>query len=125
MLKDYGIKRRVAVFGLKIEELIKIGDQDKQYKPISKFPTVERDISMFVGKETKFNDIVLNIRKNGGSLVKNIDLFDVFEKEGEKSLALRIKIGSDSKTLTSEKIDAVMKKIIEKLEKNLKVKVRK
>lgn len=125
VLKNYGIKQHVAVFGLKLEELIKIGAQDKQYKPISKFPTVERDISMFVGKETKYADIVSNIQKNGGNLVKNIELFDVFEKEGEKSLALRIKIGSDSKTLTSEEIDAVMEKIVPSLEKNLKVKVRK
>lgn len=125
VLKNYGVKQRVAVFGLKVGELMKISAQDKQYKPISKFPSVERDISMFVGKETKYADIVSNIQKNGGNLVKNIKLFDVFEKEGEKSLALRIKIGSDSKTLTSEEIDAVMKKIISSLEKDLKVKVRK
>ena len=40
--------------------------------------------------------------------MKGVDLFDVFEKGGEKSLALRIQIGSDTKTLTSEEIDAVM-----------------
>ncbi len=125
VLKKYSIKQRVAVFGLKIEELIKISAQEKQYQPISKFPTVERDISMFVGKETKYSDIVSSIQKNGGNLVKNIELFDVFEKEGEKSLALRIKIGSDSKTLTSEEIDALMKKIISALQRELRVRVRK
>ena len=57
--------------------------------------------------------------------MKEVSLFDVFEKEGEKSLALRVKIGSDAKTLTSAEIDAVMKKIISALEKDLKVKVRK
>ena len=40
-------------------------------------------------------------------------------------MALRVEIGSDEKTLTSSEIDGVMKKIIEKLEKDLKVKVRK
>ncbi len=125
VLKNYGVKQRVAVFGLKVGELMKISAQDKQYKPISKFPSVERDISMFVGKETKYADIVSNIQKNGGNLVKNIKLFDVFEKEGKKSLALRVKIGSDAKTMTSEEIDTVIKKIISSLEKDLKVKVRK
>ena len=57
--------------------------------------------------------------------MKEVELFDVFEKEGEKSLALRLKIGSDAKTLTSAEIDAVMKKIISSLEINLKLKVRK
>jgi phenylalanyl-tRNA synthetase beta chain len=114
------------VFGIRISDLLKIGlPKEMEYKAIAKFPVVERDISMFVGKDTKYADIVSNIRKNGRNLVKNIDLFDVFEKEGEKSLALRIKIGSDAKTLTSAEIDAAVKKIIYALEKELKVKVRK
>jgi phenylalanyl-tRNA synthetase beta subunit len=57
--------------------------------------------------------------------VLGVDLFDIFEKEGEKSMALRIEIGSREKTLTSAEIDGVMKKIVEKLERDLKVKVRK
>jgi len=122
---EYKIKNFVASFELNIADILGIVSFQKEYKAISKFPTVERDISMFVGKETKYADIVSSIQKNGGKLVKNIDLFDVFEKEGEKSLALRVRIGSDSKTLTSEEIDAVMKKIISSLEKELKVKVRK
>ncbi|MDD5489484.1 MAG: phenylalanine--tRNA ligase subunit beta [Candidatus Moranbacteria bacterium] len=125
ILENYGIKKRVAVFGLKISVLLEMKLPEKQYKAVSKLPIVERDLSMFVEKETKYSDIVASIKKSGGNLVKNINLFDVFEKEGEKSLALRLKIGSDAKTLTSAEIDAVMKKIISALEKDLKVKVRK
>ncbi|MFA5925468.1 MAG: phenylalanine--tRNA ligase subunit beta [Parcubacteria group bacterium] len=123
--KKYGIKQRVAYFGLGTEELLRLLPKETLYHSISKFPIVERDLSMFIEKDTKYADIVANVKKTGGSLVKNIDLFDVFEKEGEKSLALRLKIGSDAKTLTSEEIDAVMEKIISSLEKELKVKVRK
>lgn len=125
VLKRYSIKKRVACFGLQIDKLLELKTQEKLYRVIVKFPIVERDLSMFVGKDTKYADVVSNIGKNGGNLVKNIDLFDVFEKEGEKSLALRIKIGSDVKTLASDEIDAVMEKIISSLEKELKVKVRK
>ncbi|MDI6777839.1 MAG: phenylalanine--tRNA ligase subunit beta [Patescibacteria group bacterium] len=123
--KKYGIKKRVACFGLQIDKLLELEIKEKIYHAIAKFPIVERDISMFVGKDTKYADIASKIEKSGGNLVKEINLFDIFEKEGEKSLALRLKIGSDAKTLTSEKIDAVMKKIISTLEKDLKVKVRK
>jgi phenylalanyl-tRNA synthetase beta chain len=121
----YGIEDRIVIFFLRIDELLKIVNPEKQYRPISRFPIVERDISMFIEKDTKYADISTKIQKNGGNLVKNIDLFDVFEKEGEKSLALRIKIGSDTKTLTSEEIDSVMREIITSLEKDLKVKLRK
>jgi phenylalanyl-tRNA synthetase beta chain len=125
VLKKYGIKKRVACFGLKVEKILELGIEEKNYYLITKFPVVERDISMFVSKDTKYADIVSSIQKSGGNLVKDVGLFDVFEKEGEKSLAIRIKIGSNSKTLTSEEIDATMKKIISLLEKELKVKVRK
>ncbi len=127
VLRKYGIKTRVALFGLRISELIeRVGyPEEKLYCPISKFPVVERDISMFISGDTKFNEIVTKINEAGGNLLKDIGLFDVFEKAGEKSLALRLKIGSNAKTLTSEEIDTVMKKIISKLEKDLKVRVRK
>jgi len=125
VLKKYNISCRVAAFGLKIDELLTLPRAEKIYHPISKFPTVERDISMFVGEKVLYADIEKKIRNAGGKLVLGVELFDVFEKEDVKSLALRLKIGSSAKTLTSAEIEAVMKKIISTLEKELKVKVRK
>ncbi len=123
--KKYGISSRVALFGIGIEKLLELVAKEKEYKSISKFPSVKRDISMYVGEKTKYADIESKIYNSGGKLVLGVELFDIFEKEGEKSMALRIEIGSREKTLTSEEIDGVTKKIIEKLEKDLKVKVRK
>jgi len=125
VLNEYKIKTRVAVFELNIEEVSNIASFQKVYKPISKFPSVRRDISMFIGEKTKYAEIESKIRAAGGKMLMDVELFDIFEKEGEKSLALRLEIGSREKTLTSEEIDGVMKKIIAKLEEDLKVKVRK
>jgi phenylalanyl-tRNA synthetase beta chain len=126
VLRKYGLKERPVFFELTIQGLEENSRlAEKKYHSIVKFPLVERDLSMFIGKDTKYSDIWGSIIKAGGGFVKNIDLFDVFEKEGEKSLALRIKIGSDAKTLASEEIDSMMKKIISALEKDLKVRVRK
>jgi len=125
ILNNYGIKKRVAVFDLKISGLLEMKLLEKQYRPISKYPSVERDISMFVQKNTKFNEVITKINETGGKLIKSVDLFDIFEKDNQKSLALRLKIGSSTKTLTSSEIDSVMKKIISALEKELRVKVRK
>ncbi|MCX6762493.1 MAG: phenylalanine--tRNA ligase subunit beta [Candidatus Moranbacteria bacterium] len=123
--KCYGIHSRVALFGISVAKLLEVSAKEKTYNPISKFPSVKRDSSMFVGEKTKYADIETKIFESGGKLVLGVELFDIFEKEGEKSMALRIEIGSREKTLTSAEIDAVMKKIITKLEKDLKVKVRK
>jgi phenylalanyl-tRNA synthetase beta chain len=125
VLSEYKIKTRVAVFELNTVETRLIASLQREYKSISKFPSVKRDISMYVGEKTKYADIESKIYSAGGKLVLGVDLFDIFEKEGEKSMALRIEIGSSAKTLTSEEIDGMMKKIVSKLEKDLKVKVRK
>ncbi len=127
ILREYGIKSRLALFEIQLSELLeKVGyPQEKAYQPISKFPVVERDLSMFIGEEVSYADLQEKILRVGGKLILGVDLFDVFEKEGRKSLAIRLKIGSDKKTLTSEEVEAVMKKIISVLEKDLKVKVRK
>jgi phenylalanyl-tRNA synthetase beta chain len=123
--KAYGISSRVASFGITIEKIIGFASKEKIFQSISKFPSVKRDISMFLNGEIEYADIEKKIYNSGGKLVLAVDLFDIFEKEGEKSLAIRIEIGSSEKTLTSEEIDTTMKKIIERLEKDLKVKVRK
>jgi phenylalanyl-tRNA synthetase beta chain len=125
VLAKYGIKQRVAVFGLKISDLMEMKLSEKRYEAIRKFPSVKRDISMFIGENIKYSDIERNIHSAGAKLILGVELFDIFEKAGEKSLALRIEIGSSEKTLTFEEIDGVMGKIISALEKELKVKVRK
>jgi phenylalanyl-tRNA synthetase beta chain len=125
VLSEYKIKTRVAAFGLNVEDILDLVSFQKEYKVISKFPSVKRDISMYVGEKTKYADIESKIYSAGGKLVLGVELFDIFEKEGEKSMALRIEIGSREKTLTSSEIDSVTKNIVAKLEKDLKVKVRK
>jgi phenylalanyl-tRNA synthetase beta chain len=121
----YKIKTRAAAFELNIADILSLTSFQKEYESISKFPSVKRDISMFVGGNVKYADIEKGIFAVGGKLVNDIELFDVFEKDDEKSMALRLEIGSREKTLTSDEIEKVMKKIVSKLENDLKVKVRK
>jgi phenylalanyl-tRNA synthetase beta chain len=73
------------------------------------------------------DDILKNIKKSGGDLIMNVELFDIFdfEEKKEKSFAFRISFGSNERTLKNEEVDEAMEKITEKLEKDLKVKVRK
>ncbi len=121
ILKKYGIKGRMAAFGIRLDDVLEFVRDHTEYRLISKYPSVKRDISMFVPENVAYAGIENEIKKSGGELMKNIELFDVFKD----SLAVRVEIGSDKKTLTAEEIDHVMKKIISALEKALKVKIRK
>ncbi len=100
------------------------------FVPISKYPTVSRDIALVVGSEIKFDEIATITRKAGKKLVKEITLFDVYENEeqlgkGKKSYAVGILFEDVEKTLKIKEVDKIVDKIIQNSEKQLGAFIRK
>ena len=125
VLSEYKIKSPVVMAELDLEVLKKYAGKLKTYVPISKYPIVIRDISLLIQNNTTYAQIIDAIKKTGGDLVKDIELFDIFEKDNKKSLAFHIEFGRDDRTLESKEVDEAMEKIVSILEKELKVEVRK
>ena len=126
VLTNFGINTRVVMFEFDVETLRNISAAEREFLPIRKHPIVMRDISMVVGKSVQVDDILKTIQEAGGSLVLDVDLFDIFDfVDNTSSFAFHIILGADSRTLTGKEIDDVMNSIITKLEKELGVKVRK
>jgi phenylalanyl-tRNA synthetase beta chain len=123
VLASYKISKRLAVAEINLETLIDITRSIFEYKPINRFPVVSRDISMIVPSEVKYAEIEILVKKIGGELVNNVLLFDRFE--AKNSMAIRIEMSAKDRTLESAEIDAAMERIVLKLEKDLKVEVRK
>lgn len=124
VLADFGIQKRIACFEFDLETLQKNATLVKIYKAVSKYPVITRDISMMAQNKIKVDDILKNIQKNGGALVQDVELFDIFQKENKNSFAFHIKFGAD-RTLESQEVDTLMQKIISALEKDLGVEIRK
>ena len=124
---NFDIKKRIVMFEFDLKKLQEISEIKKEFKEIGKHPVSTRDISMTSDPEIIVGDILKNIKKNGGDLVMDVELFDIFdfEERKEKSFAFRISFGADERTLLSEEVDEAMKRITENLEKDLKVKIRK
>ena len=65
----------------------------------------------------------------GGALVRDIDLFDMYEGEhlaqGKKNLAFHIIYESAERTLTSKEVDTLHNQIIKAVEENPEWEVRK
>ena len=59
-------------------------------------------------------------KKAGGQLVKSVDVFDIYEKDGEKSIALNFTLSSDH-TLSDAEITKTMNNIIKNVTEKLKV----
>lgn len=127
VLENFGISKRAALFEINLEKLQKISETEKEFRPLSKFPTSTRDISMIAETGIKVDDILQTIQDTERKLILDVDLFDIFDLEEERkvSYAFHIIFGADDKTLKNEEIDQIMQKIISNLEKELTIKVRK
>jgi phenylalanyl-tRNA synthetase beta chain len=125
VLLEYKIKSPVVMAELDLEVLKKYTSKLKTYVSISKYPIVTRDISLLIQNNTTYAQIIDKIKKTGGNLARNIKLFDIFEKDNKKSLAFHIEFGKDDRTLESKEVDEAMEKIVSRLEKELKVEIRK
>ena len=89
---------------------------------------VKRDLALLIDAATTFADVETVIRNSEKRLLKSVTLFDVYEgknlEAGKKSYAVSMTMQDDEKTLNDKQIDAVMKKIITNLQKQLGAQLR-
>ena len=86
-----------------------------QYKKISPYPGVLRDIAVFVPEDVSSNDLLSTIAGEAGNLLVKTRLFDEFKKEGKISFAYRLIFQSSEKTLTDEEVNVVMENVVKKV----------
>jgi len=125
VLEKYKIKKTVVMCELDLEKMRIVSLKEKEYSPIRKFPTVTRDVSLLDKSGHSVAEIADFMKKTGGSLVLDVELFDIFQKDGKRSLAFHVEFGKDDRTLESKEVDKVMKNMIEGLERQLELIVRK
>ncbi|MFH1542871.1 MAG: phenylalanine--tRNA ligase subunit beta [bacterium] len=118
--RNYGFDQPVCFFELDLEALLSRASKQKKYKPLPKFPSVARDISLFVPQNIEHQMIIDVIRKIGGELVENVFLFDKFKD----SQAYRIIYRRPQRTLTDEEVNSIHNEISRNLESKLNVRVR-
>lgn len=98
------------------------------FKPVSKFPIVERDLAIIVDNNVTWGEILNNISQSAGKYLQSVKLFDVYTgdqvEKGKKSMAFNLTFVSNEKTLTVEEIDHAIKKILTTLENNLQAELR-
>ena len=119
--KNYDIDIKVYVAEIKLDVLYAINKRKTTYKPLPKYPAVERDFAMLCDADIPVGDLEKAIVSGGGRLLEKVELFDVYQgaqiPEGKKSVAYSVWLRSAEGTLTDAQIDDASAKIIAKLEK--------
>lgn len=99
-----------------------------KFKEASKYPEVRKDLAFIVKKDVTALDIINQIKKSGGRLLTNIDIFDVYVGENvesdEKSVAFALTFSDFSRTLDDEEVTKIFEKIINDVESKLQAKLR-
>ena len=118
-----------VMFELDIETLRDIvGDTSRadNYNPYPRYPDSHRDLALVADAVVKVGDALRICEQN--RLVKSASVFDVYEGtgigDGKKSIGIRVVYQSDSRTLTSEQVSRAEEQILQRLDRELGVKIR-
>ena len=109
-------KEEVYVMEISLDKLLNKKVGKMKYKELSKFPVVKKDIAVLVNKEVPAQELLKTIKNNGGKLLQESKVFDLYDgkgiPEGKKSIAFSVTLGDANKTLTDEEVNKVMEKVI-------------
>ncbi len=117
-----GIDKRVYVAEIDFDATDLLLTHKIQYRHISKFPAVERDLALIVDAGMSSAEVIKLIKMRGGKNLVSVKLFDVYTgkgvEEGKKSMAYRLTFSSLEKTFGEGEVDSFIKKILFFLEQN-------
>ncbi|MES9963584.1 MAG: phenylalanine--tRNA ligase subunit beta [Candidatus Sedimenticola sp. 20ELBAFRAG] len=124
--KKLGLSGNTYLFEIRLDD--KLEGTLPAYRPLSKFPSIRRDIAVVVDEGVEFSSVKQCVKQASPKTLKDILVFDVYTGEkvdsGRKSLALGLILQETSHTLTDEEVDDVMKRVLTALSNDLNAQLR-
>lgn len=119
-------KDDIYVMELNLTQLLKTKTRKMNYKEISKFPSVVKDVAFIIDNHKTSAEIEKVIKQAGGKMLEKINVFDIYPniEEGKKSIAYKLTFSNPNKTLSDEEVMEVFEKIIKEVEAKTKSKLR-
>ena len=115
--KSLDIEPRVYVFEIKQSAIAE--NNIPAFSAISRFPEVRRDLAILVDEKIPVAEILSAINKSSSDLVKETQLFDIYQgkgvEEGRKSVAFGLILQEFSRTLTDNEVDNEIENIVSTL----------
>ena len=126
--KTYGFDVPVYVCICDTEKLLATAPAEKHYKPLPKFPAVERDLAFVCDESLTSGELKKAIVKYGGKMLESVEVFDIYRDakigENKKSMAYSLTLRSPEKTLEDADCDKIVYKILNGLERDFGVTLR-
>jgi phenylalanyl-tRNA synthetase beta chain len=115
---------RVAGFELDLGLVLPHANFVPAYEDLTSFPGIRQDLAFWVPADRTAAELVEVVRGAGGKLLRDVHVFDVYAREGQMSLAVRLEFRAGDRTLTDDEIAPQRKKIVEAVKTKLEGELR-
>jgi len=126
VVKALGLNHTLFLFELEIES--SFSSKASQFKGISKFPSVRRDLAVVIDENVPLAVLRENVTVSASGLLSDLRVFDVYRGPGidfgRKSIALGLILQDSSRTLTDVDADAVVNAVVTRLRDVLSATIR-
>ena len=115
---------RVAGFELDLGAVLPHANWVPGYEDLTSFPAIRQDLAFWIPADRTAAELVEVVRGAGGKLLRDVHVFDVYAREGQTSLAVRLEFRASDRTLTDEEIAPQRSKIVEAVKSKLEGELR-
>lgn len=129
IMKHFDISQDVLFADFNWDNVIDLVKHNSiNFKELPKYPSTRRDFALLIDDNVTFEAIDTIANQTEKRLLKNVDLFDVYQGEklpkGKKSYAVSFKFQDEHSTLTDKQVDKIMQKLQSNFEEQLGAELR-
>lgn len=118
--EKFGISGRPLAAQIDLKTLFECACTKTLYKPLPKYPSVQRDLAVLVDDTAEIGPMIDAIRSAGGGIVDKVELFDIYKNpvlgQGKMSVAFSLTMMNPERTLKAEEAQKAFDKIVRSLE---------
>jgi phenylalanyl-tRNA synthetase beta chain len=117
--RDLELTEGIQIFEILLEPLFIQRRKKRVFRPVPRYPYIERDLSLMVETNCSGDDIKHLISRLGHDIITSVILFDLYRgetiPEGSQSMAFRIRYQSENRTLTDDEVQEVHSSVVDSL----------
>src|SRR6202142_4469838 len=110
-------KPSVIVMEMDLDAIISLSKRNAIYKPLPKYPFVERDTAIIVDAGLQAAEIIGHLKSYPSNIIEDVSIFDIYQGSnigaGKKSIAFNVRYRSSEKTLTDQEVEGLPKALVD------------
>lgn len=118
----HGLAQRCAWLQVSVEPLLAAATEaaDRPYRLVSTYPSSDIDLAFAVPDSVQASQVCSTLLAAGGDELRSVELFDIYRGDqlasGTRSLAYRLRMQADDRTLTDEQVAEIRQRCIDAVE---------